>query len=664
MKRLSLFVALVAAGSMVTGPTVHAVAADTTGTFTSQDLATAGVGSPFYRIPALTTTTQGTVIAAYDARPTLADLPSNIHMMIRRSADGGRTWQPQQTVRTDPAPYGYGDPSLVTDTTTGRIFLFYAAGVNQGFGGSATGNDPTDPNILQTDYSYSDDDGLTWQRRRITDQVKDPSWGGTFAASGQAIQIRRGPYAGRIVQQYVVRKGGQNYAVSAFSDDHGDTWQHGQLVGPGMDENKTVELADGRLMLNSRAKPNRLVAYSSDGGVTYTQPVADPGLIDPADNGSIIRYDAGAAPASPQSHKLLFSNNESTSTRTNLVIKQSCDDGVTWPIRKVVEPGDAAYSTLTRLSDGAFGLLWESKNYGAITYSSFDETWLGGVCAPLQVEAPQTATAGSTTSVRVTVTSQEQGAINGGRVTLAELPAGWTAGSVAVPKLAKGQSATVQVPLTVPAGLPTNAYSFRAVFDSNKGRSSTPTPSTVVVRGGQTVWSDTTTRTFTGRSLTDVSDQFGAVKSLTGGAIEVRFKTSSAAPAATLLSSADPISANRDLVLSINNGTPYVEYRTAVSTYPVRISTSVRVDDGREHDLIMASNNGVTSLILDGKVIGQATGQAFFKQVDDITPVFNPNNPSGLPNLTLGGNRAYVNGALTDRWLFTGEILGVAVSDG
>lgn len=80
----------------------------------------------------------------------------------------------------------------------------------------------------------------------------------------------------------------------------------------------------------------------------------------------------------------------------------------------------------------------------------------------------------------------------------------------------------------------------------------------------------------------------------------------------------------------------YVEYRTAVSTYPVRISTSVRVDDGREHDLIMAGNNGVTSLILDGKVIGQATGQAFFEQVDDITPVFNPNNPSGLPNLTLG----------------------------
>lgn len=669
MKRSPIVLAVALASSVAAVPTAaHAspptgvTASDTSG-IASQDLATAGVGSPYYRIPALTTTTAGTLLAAYDARPTLGDLPSNIHIDLRRSTDGGRTWQTQQIVRSDPAPKGYGDPSLLVDGRTGRIFLFYAAGENQGFAGSATGNDPNDPNVLQADYSYSDDDGLTWQHRRITPEIKDPAWGGMFAASGQGIQVQRGPYAGRLIQQYVVRFNGANYAASAYSDDDGATWHMGQLVGPGMDENKTVELSDGRIMLNSRAKPARLVAYSSDGGETYTTPVPDPQLPDPADNGSIIRYNPAAAPSSPESRKLLFSNNESTTSRSNLVVKESCDNGLTWPIRRVVEPGPAAYSTLTRLPDGTFGLLWESKNYGAITYSSFGEDWLDGVCAPLTVSSPQGVTAGSTVPVQVTVTSEEQGAIAGGSVTLSGLPAGWSTGTVPVGHLARGGSATVEIPVTIPADTPTNAYAFRPVFASNKGQSTTPTDAHLLVHGGNVVWSDTIDRTFDGTGLADVSDAFPAISTLTGGSVTVHFRTSSVAPAAVLLSAADPISAYRDFVLSINNGTPYFEYRTSTSSYPVRITTSARVDDGADHELILASSDGTTSLILDGTLIGQSSGQAFFKNIDDITPVYPGLNPSGEPNLTLGANRAYVNGKLTNRWFYTGAITSVSVSD-
>lgn len=196
------------------------------------------------------------------------------------------------------------------------------------------------------------------------------------------------------MQQYVVRYRGANYAMSVYSDDDGATWQHGHLVGPGMDENKVVELADGRLMLNSRAIPYRLVAYSADGGMTYTRPVPDTQLIDPGNNGSIIRVDPYAAPTSPASHRLLFSNTESLSGRRNLVVKESCDDGLTWPIRRVVEPGAAAYSTLTRLADGTFGLLWERGDYAAVTYSHFTDAWLRGVCTPVSVPAPSDAGAG------------------------------------------------------------------------------------------------------------------------------------------------------------------------------------------------------------------------------------------------------------------------------
>ncbi|MFJ1614310.1 exo-alpha-sialidase [Streptomyces sp. NPDC088846] len=426
------------------------------GELTSQDLTVDGVGSPHCRIPALTTSVKGTVLAAYDARPTLGDLPSNISVMLRRSTDGGVTWQPQQVIRKDAAPKGYGDPSLLVDRVTGRIFLFYAASVNQGFFGSGTGNDEADPDIIQADYSYSDDDGLTWARRRITKQIKDPAWAGMFAASGEGIQVRHGAYRGRLIQQYAVRINGANYAASAYSDDHGETWKMGNPVGPGGDENKTVELSDGRVMLNNRSKPYRTIAYSTDGGVDYTPFVQDTQLTDPADNASVMRYNPDAPPSNPQSSWLLFSNTEDPAARRNLTVKMSCDNGRTWPIRKVVDPGAAAYSTLTRLPDGRLGLLYERADYQHITYASFDLKWLGGTCADLTITPPTALRAGTSTEVTVRVVNRMDVRRGPGTVDLT-VPAGWTAEQVPVPAMNPGQGANVKVPVTVAAGTSGNA---------------------------------------------------------------------------------------------------------------------------------------------------------------------------------------------------------------
>ncbi|MYX76159.1 sialidase family protein [Streptomyces sp. SID3915] len=441
-----------AAGTAHGLPTVAAAA----GELATQDIATAGVGSPYYRIPALTTSTKGTLLAAYDARPTLGDLPGNLGVVLRRSTDGGTTWQTQQVVRKEAAPKGFGDPSLLTDTTTGRIFVFYASSVNQGFFGSATGNDESDPNVLQADYSYSDDDGLTWTHRRITQQIKNPAWAGMFAASGQGIQLRNGPYKGRLVQQYAIRNNGANYAVSAYSDDHGDTWKMGNPVGPGGDENKTVELDDGRIMLNNRSAPYRTIAYSSDGGVNYTPFTQDTNLPDPANNGSVIRYAPDATASDPQSSWLLFSNTESTSSRSNLTVKMSCDNGKTWPIRKVVEPGSAAYSTLTRLPDGRVGLLYERGNVQAITYSSFDLKWLGGTCADITITPPATMKAGTSTEVTVRVVNRMDVTRGAGTLDLT-VPGGWTTKQVAFPATRPGEGANIKVPVTIPAGTSGNA---------------------------------------------------------------------------------------------------------------------------------------------------------------------------------------------------------------
>lgn len=333
------------------------------------DIARAGEGSPRYRIPALAVSVRGTVLAAYDARPTLADLPNNISVIVRRSRDNGRTWEPPIAVRRDTAPLGYGDPSFVVDRDTKRIFLFYAASVRQGIFGSHTGNDENDPDIHQADVSYSDDDGLTWTQRRLTKAIKRPEWVSLFASSGAGIQLRHGPHAGRLLQQYAVRIGTTFYAASAISDDHGATWRMGGLVGPGADENKVVELSDGRVMLNSRATPHRKIAFSNDGGEMWTGWRDEPQLIDPANNGAIIRMDETARGA--KARWLLFSNAEHPKERRNVTVKLSCDDGATWPVKFVVDSGPSAYSTIARLADGSLGVLYERGPYDRITFARY-----------------------------------------------------------------------------------------------------------------------------------------------------------------------------------------------------------------------------------------------------------------------------------------------------
>ena len=80
-----------------------------------------------YRIPGITTTDKGTLIAVYDIRyKHSGDLPANIDVGMSRSTDGGQTWEPMKNIMDMGAPHennGVGDPAVLFDPVTKKIWV-------------------------------------------------------------------------------------------------------------------------------------------------------------------------------------------------------------------------------------------------------------------------------------------------------------------------------------------------------------------------------------------------------------------------------------------------------------------------------------------------------------------------------------------------------------
>ena len=347
-------------------------------------------GFSCHRIPALTTANNGWIVAAWDGRPsTCQDAPQANSIVYRISKDGGKSWTPIKTALAGTPgtqKVGYSDPSFVVDRTTGTIFLFSVKSYDVGLFQSQLGTDPAARNILHAHVVESHDNGETWVNpRTITDQVSaghTDQWFTRFASSGEGIQLRYGAHAGRLIQQYAVANSGTTslMAVSVYSDDHGVTWKPGAPTEGNADENKVVELSDGRLLLNSRTQGTagqRLEAISYDGGQTWGPFRHNWDLTDPRNNASIVRAYPDAPEGSARARVLLFSNADSSTARANGTIRVSYDDGFTWNDGKVFESGEMAYSTLHPLGDGTWGLLYESGGYKNIEFMRVDASYLG-----------------------------------------------------------------------------------------------------------------------------------------------------------------------------------------------------------------------------------------------------------------------------------------------
>lgn len=336
-----------------------------------------------YRIPAVATTTRGTVLAFAEGRSSRLDHARN-DIVLKRSEDNGMTWKPVQVLAED-GRNSLNNPCVVVLPDTGRILLMFQhyparSGGERGVDVGVTGD-----NICRNILMHSDDDGLTWSPQRdITATTKRPTVATSIASGpGNGIVLRNGDHAGRIVFPFNQGPPGKWKVYAVYSDDGGESWAFGELAEEGSpgrgNEVLMAELPDGSIRLNSRSTDGahlRKTAVSNDGGETWSKLIDVADLPEPLCNAGFLTF---SDPRDGEKSRLLYTGPNSQKKREKGTVHMSHDGGETWPISREMVPGLFAYSALTRLSDGTVGCLLETGEKDAaerIQFCRFDIGWL------------------------------------------------------------------------------------------------------------------------------------------------------------------------------------------------------------------------------------------------------------------------------------------------
>ncbi|RYZ49437.1 MAG: exo-alpha-sialidase, partial [Chitinophagaceae bacterium] len=195
----------------------------------------------------------------------------DINLVMKRSADGGKTWSALETI-VDIGTLQVGNPAPVVDLADpaypgGRIFLFYNTGNNH------EGEVRKGKGLREAWYITSVDNGRTWSEPvNITTQVHRPKnvasnpaynftedWRSYANTPGHAMQFEKGKYKGRIFiaanhSAGDPQNGSADYAAHGYyTDDHGKTFHLSATIAvPGSNESTAAELSGDRLMMNSR----------------------------------------------------------------------------------------------------------------------------------------------------------------------------------------------------------------------------------------------------------------------------------------------------------------------------------------------------------------------------------------------------------------------------
>lgn len=346
-----------------------------------------------HRIPGMVVTTKGTVLAYCEARINNSSDWGEIEIHLRRSTDGGKTWDAPRRIahrgarlEGNPRKKSGGEreqtvnnPVAIVDRVTGAIEFVYCVNYARAFAMRST------------------DDGLTWTDPLDITASFEPfrrhyDWKVIATGPGHGLQLKNGRLVVPIWLAYgAVGDHKPSASATIYSDDHGRTWRAGDIAFPNSgdfgDPNETMitTTADGRVLLVARnvSKANRkLVSVSADGATGWSTPRFHEQLWEPICMASIVAHPSRPGTqlySAPHTLARDASGREipaGRGKRENLSIKLSRDDGKTWPVNRTLEAGPSAYSDLAILPDGRVLCLYEAGN--DIRLARFDLAWVEG----------------------------------------------------------------------------------------------------------------------------------------------------------------------------------------------------------------------------------------------------------------------------------------------
>jgi len=319
-----------------------------------------------YRIPSLVTTAEGVVLAFCEGRRLTGRDDDETDLLLRRSVDGGVTWEPSEVVVADGART-CGNPCPVVEGHTGIVWL------------------PFCKDNREVWITHSHDEGLTWAEPvEITQWAVDPSWTYVGTGPGHGIQLESGrllipcwcdesppPPNGDEMTWGQVQS---SYAL--FSDDGGVTWWRSEMLSrDASDECEAVETNTGLVYMTLRSRQGqrvRGVAWSQDGGASWSDVEYDGRLPGCSCQGSIARLDESrvvlAYPSDPRE-------------RQRLAIRLSEDECASWPVERVLEEGYSGYSDLAVTAAGEALCLYEAAACGKLVLARFGVEWITGESA-------------------------------------------------------------------------------------------------------------------------------------------------------------------------------------------------------------------------------------------------------------------------------------------